>query len=96
MSEIRFQRWLAGVGLVGGVVITLALPYIVLAYGGDLPGGMKLALVILALLGGIAVAIVSVVLGIAVPTVVSDAGKDLVEACCPPEQGNEKKGTAVT
>ena len=39
MNTIHFPRWLATVGILGGVAIALGVPYIVLAYGADLGSG---------------------------------------------------------
>jgi hypothetical protein len=84
MNEIRFPRWLAAVGVAGGVAIALGLSYIVLTQGGDLSGGAKVALVILALVFGTGTAMISAVLGIAVPARLVSPGLDL-NACCRPE-----------
>jgi hypothetical protein len=84
MNEMYFPRWLAAIGVLGGVVISVGLPYVVLAHGGDLSSGARVAMVITGVLAGGILAIASAVVGIAVPAVVTRAGVDL-EACCEPE-----------
>lgn len=84
MNQMRYPRWLAALGELGGVVIALGLPYVVLAYGNGLSGSAKVGLIILGLLAGSLVAIVSVVVGIAVPSVVTGAGIKLDRTCCTP------------
>jgi hypothetical protein len=84
---MRFPRWLAGVGVVGGVAIALGLPWVTLVHGGDL-GGAKVAIIILALITGACLAGISAVVGITVPTALTGAislGEDGVSVCCPPE-----------
>ena len=94
MNEVRFPRWLAAIGILGGVAIALGSAFVILAYGGDLSGGAKVALVILGLLAGSILAIASAVVGIAVPSVVTGGGIDL-DRCCPPsETPPTSKGTA--
>lgn len=83
MNEMRFPRWLAALGVLGGVAISLGLSYLVLVHGGDLSSGAKVAMVITGLLAGGVLAIASAVVGIAVPTVVTRGGIDL-DTCCPP------------
>jgi hypothetical protein len=83
MSTMSFPRWLAGVGVLGGVVIALVLPYIVLIQANGLTSGAKLTLVILALLAGTALAGVSTVVGIALPTQIKNGALGL--AVCEPE-----------
>jgi hypothetical protein len=69
----------------------VALPYIILAYGGDLSSGAKVALIILGILAGGIIALASAVVGIAVPKVVKGAAIELPVGCCPPEPGKPIK-----
>lgn len=85
MNEMRFPRWLAGFGVLGGVAIALGLPWLILVYGGDLSGGAKLTLIILALAAGTLMGIASAVVGITIPTAVSSGGLELDRLCCSPE-----------
>lgn len=84
-NEVHFQRWVSLVGVLGGVSIALGLPYIVLAFGGDLSSGAKVALVILGLAAGGLIALVSAVVGIAIPKTVRKAAIQLPVGCCGPE-----------
>lgn len=86
MSEMRFTRWLAGFGVLGGVAIALGLTWLVLVYGSDLSAGAKVALIILGLGAGTLVATVSAVVGITIPRTVSGAAIPLDLACCEPER----------
>jgi hypothetical protein len=86
-DEVHFQRWVSLVGVLGGVGIALGLPYIVLAFGGDLSSGAKVALVILGLSAGGLIALVSAVVGIAIPKTVRKAAIQLPLGCCEPEPG---------
>jgi hypothetical protein len=83
-DEVHFQRWVSLVGVLGGVGIALGLPYIVLAFGGDLSSGAKVALVILGLAAGGLIALVSAVVGIAIPKTVRKASIQLPVGCCDP------------
>jgi hypothetical protein len=67
------------------MIIAVGLPHIILAYGGDLSSGAKVALIILGLLAGSLIALASAVVGIAVPKVVKGAAIELPLGCCPPE-----------
>jgi hypothetical protein len=87
---MRFPRWLAAVGVLGGVAIALGLPYVTLVYGSDL-GGAKVAIIILALIAGCTLAAISAVVGITIPTAISGGvGMAGIPNCCAPPQGKEK------
>ncbi|MGD2116332.1 MAG: hypothetical protein PVG07_14855 [Acidobacteriota bacterium] len=83
--EMRFTRWLAGFGVLGGVAIALGLPWLVLVQGADLADWIKMTLVILGLSAGTLTAIASAVVGITIPTTVRGVGIRLDPACCEPE-----------
>lgn len=91
MSEMRFPRWLAAVGVLGGVAIALGLPWITLVYGSDL-GGAKVAIIILALIAGCTLAAISAVVGITIPTAVRGAIAipAVIPNCCAPERDAEQ------
>jgi hypothetical protein len=91
MSEMRFPRWLAAVGVLGGVAIALGLPWVTLVYGSDL-GGAKVAIIILALIAGCALATISAVVGITIPTAVRGAiaMPAVIPNCCEPEREAEQ------
>jgi hypothetical protein len=91
MNTIHFPRWLATMGILGGVAIAIGVPYIVLVFGGDLGSGAKVALVILSLVAGGLLAIVTAVVGITIPTRVTDAGIDFAAACCQPTQADKDR-----
>lgn len=82
-SKLLFTRWLAAVGVLGGVAIALGLPYLVLAHGVGLGGGAQVTLIILALLVGASLAGVSAVVGITVPTAITGGGIGLACICEP-------------
>lgn len=83
-NEVHFQRSISLFGVLGGVVIAVGLPYIVLAFGGDLSSGAKVALIILGLLAGSLIALASAVVGIAIPKKVRSAAIQLPVGCCEP------------
>ncbi len=95
MNEMRFPRWLAGFGVLGGVVIALGLPWLVLVHGGDLSDGAKLTLIILGLAAGSLMGIASAVVGITIPTAVSSGGLDLSRICCEPESTDSGRAAEV-
>lgn len=70
MNELRFPRWLAAVGVLGGVMIALILPVAVLMLGDDLSSTAKLVIVILGLIIGSCLAGISAVVGMTIPTAV--------------------------
>jgi len=84
-NEVHFQRWISLFGVMGGVVIAVGLPYIVLAFGSDLSSGAKVALIILGLSAGSLIALASAVVGIAMPKTVRGAAIHLPVGCCAPE-----------
>ena len=100
MNEMRFPRWLAALGVLGGVAISLGSSYLVLVHGGDLSSGAKVAMVITAVLAGGILALASAVVGIALPAVVTRAGIDLEhvhrhdDVSCPPEDASESSRPA--
>lgn len=92
-NEVHFQRWISLFGVMGGVVIAVGLPYIVLAFGSDLSSGAKVALIILGLLAGSLIALASAVVGIAMPKTVRGAAIQLPLDCCaqePTESGENR------
>ena len=85
-DEVHFQRWVSLVGVLGGVIIAVGLPYIILAFGDGLSSGARVALIILALATGGLIALASAVVGIAIPKTVKSASIQLpVVGCCEPE-----------
>ena len=66
-DQVYFTRWLAAVGVFGGVAVALVLPYLLLVNGQHLAQLAQIALIVLAILGGIILAGLSAVVGIAVP-----------------------------
>ena len=103
MSEIRFPRWLAAVGVFGGVSIALVLPVVVLMLGDDLSATAKLVVVILGLLVGSTLAGISAVVGITIPTAVAGGALKIakngasfgsIADCCQPTDGEENQADA--
>jgi hypothetical protein len=87
MADLRFPRWLAAVGIFGGVMIALVLPVAVLMLGEDLSAIAKLTVIILAMIIGSLLAGVSAVVGITIPTAVAGGALKIAqEGCCPPEE----------
>lgn len=84
MSRMHFSNWLAFLGVVGGVAIALALPAVVVVWGQALSPTQQVLVIVLALLVGGAVAGISAVVGITIPTVVQDGRLNLDRSCCPP------------
>ena len=86
MNKMVFARWLAVLGILGGIVIATGLPFIVLVHGADLGGFARTFLVTIAIGAGAILAIISAVVGITVPTAISGGGIDLDKAiengCC--------------
>jgi len=92
-NEVHFQRWISLFGVIGGVLIAVGLPFIVLVFGSDLSSGAKVALIILGLLAGSLIALASAVVGIAMPKTVRGAAIHLPVGCCtpePPESGENR------
>jgi hypothetical protein len=98
MSELRFPRWLAAVGVFGGVMIALILPVVVLMLGDDLSSTAKLVVVTLALIIGACLAGISAIVGITVPTTVAGAAIKITQngaqleptaSCCQPTNDEE-------
>jgi len=95
MTELRFPRWLAGVGIFAGMMIALVIPVAVLMLGGDLTPSAKLVVMILALIIGGCVAGASAVVGITIPTAVAGAALKIsddggvsfgsIADCCQPK-----------
>ncbi len=84
MNTIHFPRWLATMGILGGVAIAVLVSYFVLVLGVDLGSGAKVALIILSLAAGCLLAIVTAVVGITIPARITDAGIDFAAVCCQP------------
>ena len=91
MNDIRFPRWLAGVGVFGGVAIALGLPAVILTLGGGLAPRAQVTIIIFALIVGALLAAVSAIVGLAVPTTVKAAAIPLecCEPCCPEQEEAE-------
>ncbi len=89
MSRFSASSPLGYFGVLGGVAIALGLPWLILAYGAFLPDGARLAVIILSLLVGGLLALASAVVGITIPTTVTDGKLDIggiIKECCPPEE----------
>jgi hypothetical protein len=93
MEQMRFANWVGIVGVIGGVVIALGFPFMILYFGDQLsgPGPGQTILIIFGLLVGVALAAASAVIGITVPTAISEGGIDIekLARCCEDE---EEKG----
>jgi hypothetical protein len=93
MTDVRFPRWLAAVGIFGGVMIALVLPVAVLMLGEDLSAVAELTVIILAMIIGSLLAGISAVVGITIPTAVAGGALKIFqdgrcptdEERCPPE-----------
>lgn len=102
MTDLRFPRWLAAVGIFAGMMIALIVPVVVLMVGDDLTPSAKLVIMILALIIGGCVAGASAVVGITIPTAVSGAAIKITDDgnvslgsiadCCRPSE-KAKPGT---
>jgi len=99
MSELRFPRWLAAVGVFGGVSIALVLPVTVLLLGDDLSATAKLVVIILGMIIGSCLAGISAVVGITIPTAIHGGAIKIGENgvhlgslanCCQPTADGEK------
>lgn len=99
MEQLRFANWVGLVGVVGGVLIALGFPLIILAYGLGLSTSVQTTLVIIGLLAGVILAGIAAVVGITVPTAIS-GGVDIekLAGCCDEieckEEGDNPTGTA--
>lgn len=105
MNELRFPRWLAAVGVFGGVMIALILPIAVLMLGDDLTSTAKLVVVILGLIIGSCLAGISAVVGITIPTAIYGGaikiGENGVQLgsmanCCQPTADGEHAESCCT
>jgi hypothetical protein len=102
MTELRFPRWLAGVGIFAGMMIALVIPVAVLMLGGDLTPSAKLVVIILALIIGGCVAGASAVVGITIPTAVAGGALKIIDNggvsfgsiadCCQPKEDSDPSG----
>ena len=94
MSELRFPRWFAVIGVFAGMMIALIVPVAVLLVGDDLTSTAKLVVIILALVIGACLAGIAAVVGMALPTAVIGGAIDLSPAtggqCCVPDRSSEK------
>jgi hypothetical protein len=86
MNRIQSPGLLGYLGILGGVGIAIGLPWITLVYGGDLSELTRVALIILALLGGVTLAVISAVVGIAVPAALTNGKLDIATCCRPGEE----------
>jgi hypothetical protein len=94
MGEVKFPRWAAAFGVLGGVAVALGFPMIVLMQGQDLSDAARIWLSILGLLLGVLLAAVSAVIGITIPSAVSkgfsvggaSVGLGSNAECCPPAE----------
>lgn len=88
MSELRFPRWFAVIGVFAGMLIALIVPVAVVMVGDDLTSTAKLVVIILALLIGGCLAGVAAVVGMAMPTAIIGGAIDLSRVtggeCCRP------------
>jgi hypothetical protein len=88
MSELRFPRWFAVIGVFAGMLIALIVPVAVLLVGDDLTSTAKLVIIILALLIGGCLAGIAAVVGMAMPTAVIGGAINLSRVtggdCCRP------------
>ena len=101
MTDLRFPRWLAAIGVFGGVMIALILPVVVLMLGNDLSARAKLTVIILAMIIGACLAGISAIVGITIPSTIAGAAIKIsengittlggngccipAEDCCPPD-----------
>ncbi len=94
MSELRFPRWFAAIGVFAGMLIALIVPLAVIMVGDDLTSTAKLVVIILALLIGGCLAGIAAVVGMAMPTAVIGGAVDLSRAaggqCCAPERSSDE------
>lgn len=94
MSELRFPRWFAVIGVFAGMLIALIVPLAVIMVGDDLTSTAKLVVIILALVIGACLAGIAAVVGMAMPTAVIDGAVDLSRAaggqCCVPDRSSEE------
>jgi len=88
MSELRFPRWFAVIGVFAGMLIALIVPVAVLLVGDDLTSTAKLVVIILALVIGACLAGIAAVVGMAMPTAMIGGAIDLSRVtggeCCRP------------
>jgi hypothetical protein len=88
MSELRFPRWFAVIGVFAGMMIALIVPVAVLLVGDDLTSTAKLVVIILALVIGACLAGIAAVVGMAMPTAMIGGAIDLSRVtggeCCRP------------
>ena len=94
MSELRFPRWFALIGVFAGMSIALIVPVAVLMVGDDLTSTAKLVIIILALLIGGCLAGIAAVVGMALPTAVIGGAIDLSRVtggqCCTPDRSSDE------
>ena len=87
MTDLRFPRWLAAVGVFGGVLIALVLPVAVLMLGDDLSSLAKLAVIITAMIIGSLLAGISAVVGITIPSTIAGGSVKIgQDGCCDPAE----------
>ena len=88
MSELRFPRWFAVIGVFAGMLIALIVPVAVLMVGDDLSSRAKLVVIIAALVIGGCLAGIAAVVGMAMPTAMIGGAIDLSRVtggeCCRP------------
>lgn len=97
METMRFSNRLAFLGVAGGVVIALVIPFMVLSYGTHLPTWTQTTLIILGLVVGAGLAAAAAVVGITIPTAISGGGFDIdrLAACCDEAAEEEEVGEAA-
>jgi hypothetical protein len=92
---MRFSGALGYFGVIGGVVIALGLPWLMLLYGQDLPVWVRPTVIILALLLGGLLAAASVVVGITIPSALK-SDKLQIGSCCSHEPASTDEEASET
>ena len=84
MNRFESSSPLGYFGLVGGLVIAVGLPWLMLVYGSDLSAAVRVTVIILALCAGALLAIASIVIGITVPSALRNGKLDIgaIAGCC--------------
>ena len=84
-DSVRWGRFAAFYGVLGGVAIAVALPYIVLVYGKDLGAGVHAIIILLALLVGGTVTVISAFFAVVIPREIKES-PDSADTKKPPEE----------
>jgi hypothetical protein len=99
MSRKVFSSALGYVGALGGVVIAVGVPWIVLVYGGQLSSSVQATVIILALISGAVVAVASTIVGITIPTAIQGGKFEIgrcPDTCCDDEEKAAPEGEVVS